>query len=153
MSAGSADTTPPREASSARGWAGFERSWLEGFTSSYLSPQEGRPDTGRQVLVVWQRQGSDALPPIHQMLALDARDLPALVESGEDCLWASRRAPTVRLLFKNERATPVVLEFLEKTMVGKMPGLALLGVEEEEEDLEEIEMWLDEEDEPGGEGE
>ena len=34
-----------------------------------------------------------------------------------------------------------------------MPGLALLGMEEEESDLQEIEMWLDEEDEPGGEGE
>ena len=34
-----------------------------------------------------------------------------------------------------------------------MPGLALLGVEEEESDLEEIEMWLDQEDELGSEGE
>ena len=44
-----------------------------------------------------------------------------------------------------------VLEFLEKTRVGKMPGLTLLGVEEEESDLEKIEMWLDG-DEPGSEG-
>ena len=52
-----------------------------------------------------------------------------------DCEWASQRAPTVRPLFRDLRATPAVLEFLEKTRVGKMPGLALLGVEEEEEDL------------------
>ena len=34
-----------------------------------------------------------------------------------------------------------------------MPGLALLGVEEEESDLEEVQIWHDEEDEPGSEGE
>lgn len=34
-----------------------------------------------------------------------------------------------------------------------MPGLALLGVEEEKSGLEEIEIWLNEEDELGNEGE
>ena len=62
------------------------------------------------------------------------------------------QAPPVRLLFRDERATPAVLEFLEKTRVGKMPGLALRGVEEEESDLGEIGMWLDK-DEPDIEGE
>ena len=70
-----------------------------------------------------------------------------------DCEWAPRRTPTVRLLFRDERATQAVLGFPEKTRVGEIPGLAFLGVEEEESDLEEIEMWLDEEDEPGSEGE
>ena len=48
---------------------------------------------------------------------------------------------------------PGGLGVLENTRVGKMPGLALLGVEEEESDLEEIEMWLGEEDELGRKGE
>ena len=52
-----------------------------------------------------------------------------------DCEWASRRVPTVRLFFRDKRATPAVLESLEKTRVGKMPELALLGVEEEESDF------------------
>ena len=43
-----------------------------------------------------------------------------------------------------------MLEFLEDTIVGKMPGLALFGVEEEESDLEEITLWADE-DEGSGE--
>ena len=80
----------------------------------------------------------------------EIRQLWQRVES--DCEWIPRRAPTVRLLFRDERATQAVLEFLEKARVGRMPGLALLGVEEEEEDLEEIGMWLDEGDEPGSEG-
>ena len=71
---------------------------------------------------------------------------------GRDCEWESCRAPSVRLLFRDERAALAVLEFLGNTRVGKMPGLALQGVEEEESDLEEIEMWLDE-DEPDSEGE
>ena len=51
--------------------------------------------------------------------------------------------PSVRLLFRDERATPAFLEFLEDTKVGRMPGLALMGVVEVggvevESDLEEI---------------
>ena len=74
------------------------------------------------------------------MLAVDAKDSAIMAESGErDCEWESRRAPSGRLLFRDERATPAVLGFLEMTRVGKMPGLAHRGVEEES-DLEEIEM-------------
>ena len=70
-----------------------------------------------------------------------------------DCEWRTRRGPSVRLLFRDERAIPAVLEFLGKTRVGKMSGLALLGAEEEGSDLCEIEMWLGEdEEEPGSEG-
>ena len=71
----------------------------------------------------------------------------------KDSGWASRRAPTARLLFRDERATQAVLEFLEKTRVGRMPGLALLVGGEEESDLEEVEMWPETEDMPGSEGE
>ena len=42
-----------------------------------------------------------------------------------DCGWSG--APTVRRLFGDERATPAVLEFLEDTMVGKMPGHILMA--------------------------
>ena len=51
------------------------------------------------------------------------------------------RAPSVRLLFRDERASPALLEFLEDTRVGRMPGLALMGVLEEESELEEIVLW------------
>ena len=59
----------------------------------------------------------------------------------KDCEWKSPRAPSVRLLFRDERATPALLEFLEGTRVGRMPGLALMGVMEEESDLEDIVLW------------
>ena len=62
-----------------------------------------------------------------------------------DCEWASPRAPSVRLLFRDARAPPEVLEFLSSTRVGKIPGLALLGVQEEESDLEETELVAREE--------
>ena len=58
----------------------------------------------------------------------------------KDCEWESPRAPSVCLLFRDTRATPAVLEFLRDTRVGRMPGLALLGVQEEESELEEIEL-------------
>ena len=50
------------------------------------------------------------------------------VERG--CEWEPPRPPSVRLLFRDERATPAPLEFLADTRVGRMPGLALFGVEE-----------------------
>ena len=63
------------------------------------------------------------------------------------------RAPSVRLLFRDARATLAVLELLEDTRVGKMPGQALFGVQEEEQDLEEIVLWSEDEEEPGSENE
>ena len=59
----------------------------------------------------------------------------------KDCEWESPRAPSVRLLFCDERATPALLEFPEDTRVGRMPGLALMRMVEEESDLEEIVLW------------
>ena len=70
-----------------------------------------------------------------------------------DCEWESPRAPSVRLLFRDGRPTPAVLEFLEDTRVGRMPGLALFGVQEEESDLEEIVLWSEDEKGPGSENE
>ena len=53
-----------------------------------------------------------------------------------DCRWSG--APSVRQLFGDERAVPTVLEFLEDTIVGKMPGRILMagGPDLEEEELE-----------------
>ena len=70
-----------------------------------------------------------------------------------DCEWESPRAPSVRLLFRDARATPAVLEFLSDTRVGRMPGLALFGVQEEESGLEEIELVAQGEEAPGSDNE
>ena len=60
-------------------------------------------------------------------------------------LWQKARAgtgeggaPSIRKLFGNEKNTKAILEFLEKTKVGKMPGRVLLagGPDLEEEELE-----------------
>ena len=52
------------------------------------------------------------------------------------CGWGG--APSVRRLFEDERAVPAVLEFLENTRVGKVPGRILLAgaPDLEEEELE-----------------
>ena len=62
-----------------------------------------------------------------------------------DCEWGTSRAPSVRTLFKDPRAIPAVLEFLQDTKAGQMPSQILLrgGIEVEEEDLEDIELWAE----------
>ena len=67
-----------------------------------------------------------------------------------DCEWGGLRAPSVCLLFGYVRATPAVLEFLEDTRVGRMPGRVLLagGLDASGEDLEV--MWALEEEEGSG---
>ena len=49
--------------------------------------------------------------------------------------------------------TPAVLEFLEDMRMGKMPGLALFGVQEGKPDLEKIVLWSEDEEGPGSENE
>ena len=66
----------------------------------------------------------------------------------KDCKWETPRAS----LFRDERATPAFLEFLEDTRVGKVPGLALFGVQEESEQGE-IVLWSEDEEGPGSENE
>ena len=62
---------------------------------------------------------------------------------GRDCEWKHPRAPTVRVLFQEERATPAVLAFLRDTKVGRM--VTLTHPEGEEwEGLEEIDLWPEE---------
>ena len=56
----------------------------------------------------------------------------------------SPRAPSVRLLFHDTRATPTLLEFLEDTRVGRVPGQVLLagGPVVGGDDLHEIVLGL-----------
>ena len=48
---------------------------------------------------------------------------------------------------------PAVLGFLRDTRVGEMPGLALFGFQGSEEDLQEIDLWPEDEAGSGSEGE
>ena len=52
------------------------------------------------------------------------------------------RIPSVRGLFQDPRATPAVLDFLRDTKVGKMPGLELHGIQEDELGRE-VELWAE----------
>ena len=52
------------------------------------------------------------------------------------------RISSVRGLFHDARAIPAVLDFLRKTKVGKMPGLEVHGIQEEELG-QDMELWAD----------
>ena len=52
------------------------------------------------------------------------------------------RVSSVRGLFQDPRAIPAVLEFLRKTRVGKMPGLEIHGIQEDELG-QDIELWAE----------
>ena len=62
-------------------------------------------------------------------------------------------APSIRRLFGNEKNVKAILEFLEKTKVGKMPGRVLLagGPELEEEEMEGFSLQVLEETGTGSE--
>ena len=66
-----------------------------------------------------------------------------------DCGWGG--APSIRRLFGDERAVPAILEFLEDTRVGRMPGRTLLagGPDLEEEELECFSLQVQGEGEEG----
>lgn len=73
---------------------------------------------------------------------------------GRDCQWESSRAlqsPS----FRDEQATPALLESLDGMRAGRMPGLALSRFEEDEEGLDEFVLWPQsgEEDRSGESGE
>ena len=63
----------------------------------------------------------------------------------EDCEWGGPRASSVRLFSRDARATPALLEFLEDTRVGRMPGRVLLAGGSDLD--EEVELWAPEEEE------
>lgn len=64
-----------------------------------------------------------------------------------DCEWPGPRAPRVRMLFGDPRATPDLLEFLADTRVGRMPSQIQLrgGWVEDMDGLETIELEAPEE--------
>lgn len=66
-----------------------------------------------------------------------------------DCGWESPRAPSVRLLFRDARVTPALLEFLEDIRVGRISGRVLLagGPDLNEDEIEEVELWAREKEE------
>ena len=54
------------------------------------------------------------------------------------------RVSSVRGLFQSAQAIPAVLDFLQKTRVGRMPGLEADGIQEDELG-QDIELWADDE--------
>ena len=44
-----------------------------------------------------------------------------------DCGWGGPRASSARILFRDARATPALLEFVEDTRVGRMPDRVMLA--------------------------
>lgn len=59
-----------------------------------------------------------------------------------DCGWGG--APSIRRLFGDDRAVPAILEFLEDTKMGKMPGRSLLAgsLDLGEEELEGLSLQV-----------
>ena len=101
--------------------------------------------------------GAAATSGNHAIYSSSARHGPHRSERyGGVCEWKRPRAPTIRLLFQDERATPVVLAFLRGTKAWRMVILAPL--EKEWQGLEEIVLWSeeaesqDENEEEGGSG-
>ena len=66
---------------------------------------------------------------------------------GEACRWKHPRAPTVILLFQDDRATPTVLAFLQGAKVEKVVTLA--HQEEEWEELDEMVLLVPNRGSPG----
>ena len=52
------------------------------------------------------------------------------------CEWKRPRAPSVRAMFQNQRATPAVLTFLRDTRVGRMVSVTPQGDGRREKDSE-----------------
>ena len=69
-----------------------------------------------------------------------------------DCGWGGVRVPSIHRHFGDERAVPAILEFLEDTRVGKMPGriLSAGGPDLEEEELECFSLQIQGEEEGTG---
>ena len=61
--------------------------------------------------------------------------------AGSEC-EGGPRAPSARGLFRDPRAIPAVLDFLRDTRVGKMPGLEIYGIQEDELG-QEMELWAE----------
>ena len=94
--------------------------------------------------------GSGARQTRHHLFIVCRRWTPEIRK-----LWQRVRAetgeggaPSIRRLFRNEKNVKAILEFLDKTKVGKMPGRILLagGLDLEEEELDGFSLRGTEED-------
>ena len=99
------------------------------------------------MLVVRQRRETVAPLPVRQVPELNDGNSKVVEESREGLCVGIPESPFSPPPLPGRVSDPALLEFLEDTRVGTMPGLALLGVEEEGAGLDEIELW------PGSEGE
>ena len=150
------DAALPRVGRCERPKAGPERSWQDAFTSfcqdmqrwGSISGESARP----QATVVGGAAVESARPGItysssvgggNRRLADYGRGLERTV-GGEG-------GASIRRLFGDERAVPEILEFLEGTRVGKMPGRILVagGPGLEEEELEGFSLQVQGEGEEG----
>ena len=149
-----ADIAPLPGGRLRRGWPGLERSLQDAFASSCLvmrPPQASGSGFQRQVLVVWQWREADPPSSSGEVPVLATRHKAIVAESRGGLRAGGPRAPSVRLLFRDARAIPALLDFLRDTRVGQMPGQILLAGEdvEGESDLEAIELEPQEEKKDG----
>ena len=86
-----------------------------------LPSQRYEDGTVRQMLVVQQRRATTAPSPVHQVPGLGSPDQRVVEERREGLrVETPASAPTVRLLFRDEKATPAVLQFLRNTKLRRM---------------------------------
>ena len=88
--------------------------------------------------------GSGAIQTRHHFFVVCRRWSPEIKKLWQRvCLETGHGgAPSIRKLFGDERNVKAILEFLEKTKVGKMPSRTLLmgGPDLEEEDLSSVSL-------------
>ena len=121
------------------------------FSSSFHVPLRPSSPTSRATRLGMQRR-IENLVPVSTYVASEIKPTKAKGQCSLGLRMGAARAPSVRALFGDERATAAVLGFLESMRVGRMPGRILMagGLDVEEGDLETIEMWAPEEEEGTG---
>ena len=95
---------------------------------------------------------ADPPPPLRQVQGLASAELsdveecwegtwvaPSGAGPGKSCGWKLPQAPSARLLFQTDRASPAVLAFLRGTKAGRMIGVTPPEEEDEGEEKEEEE--------------
>ena len=107
MSKKSAFTAPRRAGGSGRDSARFGKNWQAGSTNSCQATATAVHTTCASGVV--------AARASHATTCSSTPEIQRLWKRVEkDCEWESPRAPTVQLLFRDERATPALLGFLRR---------------------------------------
>ena len=131
MSEGNAAIAPRREGSSARDWARFERSWQDASISSCQAMQPRFPICDELARPLTISAGGVAAANNSRATTFSST-VGAGHQKSDGCGRESRRnvsgSPPGPPPSASSSETPAVLEFLEDTRVGRMPGLALMGV-------------------------